>query len=113
MLTASIVLFALAAAVGLYLVRDFFAGKRPTIQRAYLHGGLAVIGLILLIIAMLQGAVAGATITALILFIVAALGGLVLFFHHVRGRILPKGLLLIHPIVAVVGFLTLLVFVVS
>jgi hypothetical protein len=44
-----------------------------------------------------------------VLFIVAALGGFGLFFHHLRKVALPIWLVVVHALVAVVAFVLLLV----
>lgn len=45
---------------------------------------------------------------ALVLFGLAALGGLYLVSHHMRQRPLPNGVIVIHGLVAVIAFLVLL-----
>jgi hypothetical protein len=50
--------------------------------------------------------------TALVLFIVAALGGFYLFAQHVQKRALPIPVILVHALIAVIGFLILLVVVI-
>ncbi|MEX2104461.1 MAG: hypothetical protein WD907_03905, partial [Bacilli bacterium] len=73
------------------------------------HGGVAATGLVLLIIAVLQGATGTLPLTALVLFVIAALGGFVLFAFHLRGRQLPKGLIYVHGLLAVVAEVLLIV----
>jgi hypothetical protein len=46
--------------------------------------------------------------TALILFVIAALGGFGLFFHHLRKAALPIWLVVVHALVAVIAFVILL-----
>jgi hypothetical protein len=52
------------------------------------------------------GAPSSAT-TALVLFVIAALGGFFLFSHHLRKVALPTWLVVVHALVAVVAFLVL------
>jgi uncharacterized membrane protein len=49
-------------------------------------------------------------ITSIILFVIAALGGLVLFYRDVTGQTVPKWLAVLHGLLAVTGFILLLVF---
>jgi hypothetical protein len=48
-------------------------------------------------------------VVALIIFIIAALGGFVLFTMHLMKKSLPGGLIFLHGLVAVVAFIILLV----
>ena len=45
---------------------------------------------------------------ALVVLVGAALGGFVLFAKHVKGQVPGRGLIVVHALVAVVGFLLLL-----
>ncbi len=91
MFNYAVLLFAVAAIVGLYMAVQHFRGRTPPATSiALLHGLLAVSG------------------TIALLFGVAALGGLYLVSHHLRKRPLPNGVIVIHALVAVVSFLILL-----
>ena len=112
MLTA-LVLFAIAALGGVAMAVIRFRGaERPPTGLALLHGALAAAGIIVLIVAMLSAPNPAQARTALVLFIVAALGGFYLFAQHVQKRPLPIPVILIHAVIAVIGFLVLLVVVV-
>ncbi len=107
-MTIALVLFALAAAGGLVLALMRFKGKPyPPMGLALVHGAAAA-GLVTLIALVAQGAQKSSATTALGLFVVAALGGFVLFFHHLRKSPLPIWLVVVHALVAVVAFLILL-----
>ena len=71
-------------------------------------GLLAASGIVLLLVGIIQAGAAGRAGIALALFIVAALGGFTLLSFHLRKRVLPKGIVVVHALVAVCGFLTLL-----
>lgn len=108
-MTIALVLFALAALGGIVMAVIRFRGKpQPPMAVALLHGALAAAGLIALIVAV-KGAAPPAATTALILFLVAAAGGFVLFFRHLQKVALPIWLVVVHALVAVVAFVTLLV----
>ncbi len=109
-MTIALVLFAIAAVGGLILAVIRFRGQPyPPLGLAVVHGLFAAAGLVALIAGVAQGHAPSRATIALILFIVAALGGFVLFFTHLRKTALPKALIVIHALVAVVAFIILLV----
>lgn len=106
----ALVLFAVAAVGGLVLAVMRFKGKPyPPMGLALVHGAVAAAGLVTLLVGVAGGSASGSAKTALILFVIAALGGFGLFFHHVRKVALPIWLVVIHAAVAVIAFLLLLV----
>ena len=110
MLIWAAILFAIAALGGATLATLHFRGRTPLpMPLALLHGVLAASGLVLLIAAALtQPGFGGLALVALVIFVLAALGGFYLFAHHLRGRALPSPVVLIHGGAAVVAFLALL-----
>jgi hypothetical protein len=108
-MTIALVLFAIAAVGGIVIALMRFRGKPyPPMGLALVHGAVAAAGLIALIALVAQGHSAGAT-TPLVLFIIAALGGFGLFFHHLRKVALPIWLVVVHALVAVIAFVLLLI----
>ena len=106
----ALVLFALAALGGLYMASVVFRGaERPPTAIALVHGAAAAAGLIALIVAVMGMTDPGLARTALIVFIVAVLGGAFLFAQHMQNKALPKNVVAIHGLVAVTGFVILLV----
>jgi hypothetical protein len=104
----AVIVFALAAVVGLTMAVQHFKGKTPPKAGvAILHGLLAVTGVILLLLGVRDIGFGTPHAWALGLFVVAALGGLYLVSHHMRQRPLPNGVIVIHALVAVVAFLVL------
>jgi len=73
------------------------------------HGLAAAVGLVLLIIAVTQMPSAGLAGVALVIFLIAALGGFVLFAMHLMRKPLPRGLIFVHGLAAVVAFVLLLI----
>ncbi|MDB5104336.1 MAG: hypothetical protein JWP91_2025 [Fibrobacteres bacterium] len=107
MLNIAVLLFALSAAGGLLLASMHFRGKdRPWIL-SILHGLLAASGLVILLVAVKAGGTPEHAKLALILFIVAALGGFLLFAFHLQKKKLPSAVVVIHAGVAVSAFLLL------
>jgi len=103
----TIILFAIAAIVGITLIIPVLKGGKPARTNALVHGGVAATALVMLIIKYLEDKEAVPQISV-ILFVVAALGGIVLFSRDLQKKTLPSGLALIHAGVAVVAFLILL-----
>lgn len=102
-----ICLFAVAAVFGLTLLVPILKGSNPSRTFVFIHGGIAAIALVMLLLQFFQE---GSTVPQLsvILFVVAALGGFVLFAIDLQKKPVPKGLALIHAGAAVAAFLILL-----
>jgi hypothetical protein len=111
MLTAAAWLLGISAAGGLLMAVLRFSGAwpRPPDALAMLHGLLAAAGLTLMIYAAIVAGVPGLALGAIALFVLAALGGLVLnLMFHQKQVELPKPLVLGHGALAVVAYLMLL-----
>ncbi len=104
-----IILFAVAAVFGVVNLVRILAADRAPRATVYIHGVIAAVSLVLLIIYSIVHSQA-APIVALILFIIAALGGFTLFGIDVGTKKPPKWLGFVHGAVAVAGFIVLLVF---
>jgi len=107
-MTLALVFFGIAAAGGLTLAALRLSNKPLPTPLALLHGALAATGLILLV-AVIGSGEGGGALTALILFVIAALGGFVLFSFHLRKEPLPIGVMAVHGLVAVIAFIILLI----
>lgn len=108
MLNYALIVFAIAAIGGLVLATHVLRGKMAPWALSLLHAGLGAVGLILLIVLLLQGSAAQQVVIGFVLLLVAALGGFFLASFHLRKQIAPKAVVVIHAVVAVAGFLTLL-----
>lgn len=108
MLLTSIILFALAALGGLTMAGMKFSAKAIPLPLAIGHGLLAVSGLVLLIWHIITVGGGSLLKAAVVIFILAALGGLTLFSFHLRGRSLPNPLILVHGAIAATAFITFL-----
>jgi len=108
MLITAIILFAVAAIFGLVCLVPILQNK-PTLKPAvFIHGALAAVGLVLLLIAVVNGT---GPINSLLIFIAAAVGGFIMFALDIQKKSIPKILALGHPILAAVGLVLLLLFV--
>ena len=110
-LQTSTALFAVAALGGAVMAVIRFGGKpHPPSWLAMLHGFLAASALTLLVYAAFAMSVPRLAVLALVLFLAAALGGVVLNLRfHLNAIPLPKWLVLVHAAVAVLGFVCMLV----
>ena len=109
MLKLAILIFAIGAVGGLILAGSVLRGRLAPWALSLLHAALGATGLILTGIVVLPGAEEGAGIVpiALLILVVAALGGFYLASIHARKVVAPKGVVLIHAGAAVIGFLLL------
>jgi hypothetical protein len=110
-LLTSTVLLAIAAAGGLIMAGIRFVGDRqPPTSLAMLHGFLAAAAVTLLLYATATVGLPGMALAALVLFLAAAAGGVILNLnYHWKQLPLPKGLIIGHAVAAVAGFVLLLV----
>lgn len=105
---AAIAIFGMAAIVGLYLLSLVLRSKSTPKGVVVTHGLLAVTAVILLIVYSV-GNTPGPW-TALVVFAIAATGGIALAYKDITGQAVPKWLGVVHGATAVVGFILLLVF---
>ncbi len=106
-----VVLFALAAVLGVTMAVRHFGKKETPLGVGLLHGAFAASGLVLLILAVLRAPSAGLGGVALGLLVAAALGGFILLARHLQKKPWPNALVLLHGGAAVTGFIVLLVWV--
>jgi hypothetical protein len=109
-LLTSTVLLAIAAAGGLIMAGIRFVGDRqPPASLAMLHGFLAAAAVTLLLYAAATVGLPGMALAALVLFVAAAGGGVILNLnYHWKQLPLPKELIIGHAVAAVAGFVLLL-----
>ncbi|MGB6242698.1 MAG: hypothetical protein WBF69_09485 [Castellaniella sp.] len=107
MLTAALIIFAIAALGGLVLAAHVLRNKFAPWALSALHALLGAIGLILLIIMLVQGNTAQQVLAGFVILLIAALGGFFLASFHLRKQLPPKAVVILHAALAVIGFLTL------
>lgn len=108
MLYTIIALFALAAILGLILISYVLKGKETPKGVMIVHGLFAAVALVLLL-SYVFGDKPGPVESA-VLFVIAALGGFIMMARDVTGKSIPKWLAVVHGLLAVTGFVLLLVF---
>jgi ABC-type antimicrobial peptide transport system permease subunit len=106
----AVVLFAISAVGGITMAAIRFSGKPyPPTWLAMLHGFLSAAALTLLIYAAFTVGLPTLALTATVLFVIAAIGGVTMNLNfHWKALPLPKWLVLVHAAIAVVGFVCLL-----
>ena len=107
MLNYALIVFAIGAVGGLVLANNVLRGKLAPWAVSVIHALLGATGLVLVLVALINGAASLVRI-AFIILVVAALGGFYLASLHLRKQIAPKAVVIIHALVAVTGFLLLL-----
>ena len=106
-LVIACILFGVGALGGATLLGLRLRGGNPPLGLAAVHGLFVAPALVLLTLAVMGGE-RGPALVSLVLFGIAAAGGFVLLSIHLRKKLLPVGLILVHATVAVAGFVTLL-----
>lgn len=106
----SIALFAVAAVFGVIMVTSINRGANPPpAWQAWIHRVFAVAGFGWLVYQVATAPHAGLTRAAAIAFGVAAIGGFFLFSFRLRKKAMPLPVVIVHAMVAVTGFLMLVV----
>lgn len=113
MLNYALIVFAIAAVGGLILAAHVLRDKFAPWALSLGHALLGAIGLILLIVTLVQGDTVQRVLVGFALLLVAALGGFFLASFHLRRKLPPKAVVVLHAGLAVAGFLTLLSLLVS
>jgi hypothetical protein len=107
MLGYALIVLAIGAIGGLILASHVLRGHFAPWFLSLLHALLGAIGLVLLIALLFQGNAPQKVMIGFVLLLIAALGGFFLASFHVRRKLPPTAVVVIHAGVAVVGFLTL------
>lgn len=108
MLIVAAICFVIAALLGVVLLSYVLRSRETPKALAIFHGPIAATGLILLIVyAVLYQP---SPVISIILFALTALGGFFLIYKDLTGRPLPKWLALGHGFLAIIAFISLLVF---
>lgn len=107
MIYTAIGLIAAAALGGGYLLSLVLRGKQPPTAVPYIHGLLAVSGVVVLIVYSLKNPGA---IASVVIFAIAAIGGLLMLYKNIKGEKFPKWLPVVHGVIALIGFIFLIGF---
>jgi len=108
MVYISIGLFAVAAIIGVIILKNWLTSAKTSRAVIYSHGLFAAAALVLLLVYVLRNPSTTLQIS-LTLFIAAASGGFFMFFRELKGKLSPMWLAIVHGLLAVAGFGVLLV----
>lgn len=108
-LIVSIVVFAVAAVFGVMILASWLSKKDVSKGVIYSHGVFAAVGLGLLAVFAVRNPENYPTI-GLILLVAAALGGFYMFFRDLQNKMSPYSIAFVHALLAVAGFVSLLLF---
>jgi FtsH-binding integral membrane protein len=111
MLIIAILLFVLSATFGLMMLYGHLNNKVFPKAYPFIHGGLNTTALVLVIAYLMQGHASPLLTTALVLLIGAASGGLTVLMLKRKQKPIPKALLIAHPMVGLLGVISLIVLV--
>jgi peptidoglycan/LPS O-acetylase OafA/YrhL len=111
MLFLAVGLFILAALFGVFLLTRILGNKPVPGKIAMIHGAVAVVALLIVIAYMVLRGTSPQLNTSVVLFIMAALGGLTMMSFGLRKKPIPKVIAVIHPLVALVGLGMLLAYI--
>ena len=109
MLKLAVLIFAIGAVGGLVMATRVLRNQLAPWALSLLHAALGATGLVLTAIVVLgkSQAVSSVVPIALLILVVAALGGFYLASFHARRQHPPRAVVFIHAGAAVVGFLLL------
>jgi hypothetical protein len=110
MIYLAIALFAVSAALGLTILIKWLTKKNASKAVVFSHGGIAALALVLLIVYAIQHPDHFPKVSIGI-FVIAALGGFYMFFRSMNNKTSPLVIAFVHALLALSGFISLLLFV--
>jgi len=110
MLLTAVILFLIAAGFGAVVLFSILQDKPTPKKFVYTHGSIAVIALLMVLYYAFMHP-DHVPLASIVLFLIAAAGGITMFFIDMPGRPVPKWLALLHPVIAIAAVLALVVFI--
>jgi len=107
MILSSIILFSVAASLGLYLAVLGVRYHRSSLKVGLSHASIGLLALVLLFLQISSGAINKYNNVAALLMVLAVIGGLMLFALREQKKPPPMVLVGIHAVMAFVGLLVL------
>jgi hypothetical protein len=109
MINLAIALFALSAALGLTILIKWLTKKDAPKGVIYSHGLVAATALVIIITYAIQNPDNFPKIS-IVLFVISAIGGFYMFFNDLKKKASPLAIAFIHALLALSGFVTLILF---
>ena len=107
---AALATFGIGALIGLFILIMIFNNRKAPLWLTLLHGALGLGGIGLLVFYSMHFP---GPVVSIVIFAIAATGGLLVFYHDVQNKPIPKWLAVLHGVVAVGGIISLVVFAMS
>ena len=107
MLKIAVLIFAIGAFGGLVMAMRVLRGQLAPWALSLLHAALGATGLVLTALVVLGSGAPSIVSVALLILVIAALGGFYLASIHARQQLPPKAVVFVHAGAAVIGFLLL------
>ena len=104
----AITIFGMVAIVGMYLLSLIMRNKETPKAVTIIHGLFAVLAVVLLVIYCFANHTG--PLVSIVIFIIAAVAGVIVNYKDITGKKVPKWLAITHGLVAVIGFAFLLAF---
>ena len=103
MLSLAVIVFAIAAVGGLILALHVLRDRFAPWSLSILHALLGATGLVLGLLAVVGDEGGSLILGSLLVLVVAALGGFFVASFHLRKRLPPKAIVILHALLAIVG----------
>lgn len=103
MVITAVVLISLAVILGIYLISFVLKKKKPPKGVAIIHGTLAALGILVLLIYAFTTSSHHKHWDSLIIFIIAAIVGIYLFSKDIRHLQIPKWIAVVHGVIGLTG----------
>ncbi|MDP4175257.1 MAG: hypothetical protein Q8933_14885 [Bacteroidota bacterium] len=107
----AIILFIIGALFGLHILTHILKNTPTPKLSVALHGLLVAIALVTIIVALINNGGNWRLTASVVLFIIAALGGFLMVYIDLgKKQMPPKALALLHPILAAIGLILLIIY---
>jgi hypothetical protein len=110
MILTAIIFFLFAAIFGAVLLTKVLKDHPTPKPVAVIHGAIASIALLMLIVYVINGHTAPLLIASLVIFVIAALGGFTMFIIDISKKPIPKVAAVFHPLLAISGVILLIIY---
>jgi hypothetical protein len=111
LLKIAVALFIIGAIFGLIVLTSILRNKPTPKPVVLFHGLFVATALVIVLITVFSGQTDKLLVTSLVLFILAALGGVTMLVSDLVTGSVPKPLAIIHPLVAAAGLIALIVYI--